>query len=68
MFNKFKVGEIVLCCGVGEVTGKYICERGKIVEKDYYYKDYCVKFKNGTEEWFKEKDIRKINDENGGSK
>lgn len=68
MFNKFKVGEIVLCCGIGGITEKYICKKGKIVEKDYYYNDYCVKFKDGTEEWFKEKDISKIDEKNGGSK
>ena len=35
MFNKFKIGELVLCCGIGEVTQKYICKIGKVVEKDY---------------------------------
>lgn len=68
MFNKFKIGELVLCCGVGEVTQKYICKIGKVVEKDYYYQDYCIKFEDGTEEWMKEKDIQKIKVKRGGSK
>lgn len=60
MFNKFKISELVLCCGISEVTQKYICKIGKVVEKDYYYQDYCIKFEDGTEEWMKEKDIQKI--------
>ncbi len=60
MFNKFKNGELVLCCGVGKITEDYICKKGKIVEKDYYYKDYCIKFEDGSEEWFDEKDLQKV--------
>lgn len=60
MFNKFKIGELVFCIGIGKVSEKFICKIGKVVEKDYYYKDYCVKFKDETEEWFSEKDIHKL--------
>ena len=54
MFNKFKIGELVLCCGIGEVTQKYICKIGKVVEKDFYYQDHL----GGFELWEKKKEVR----------
>ena len=60
MFSKFKNGERVLVNGYGKVSGKYFDrKRGRIICKDPYYKDYNVKFSDGTEEWFNEKDLRK---------
>lgn len=67
MFNKFKIGEFVLCLGVGKVSEKRMLKYGIIIEKDYYYKDYCIRFENDKEEWFSEKDIIKIV-KNGGSR
>ena len=60
MFNKFKINELVICNGIGKITGKYFYKFGTVVEKDYYYKDYCVKFEDGFEEWFSENDLEKI--------
>ena len=40
MFNKFKINELVICNGIGKITGKYFYKFGTVVEKDYYYKDY----------------------------
>lgn len=66
MFNKFKIGEIVLCCGIGKVTEKQVNRIGRIIEKDYYYKDYCIKFDDDSEEWLDENSIYKINLVDGG--
>ena len=60
MFNKFKIGEIVICNGIGKCSGKNFCEIGIVVEKDSYYRDYCVKMENGIEEWFDENFLEKI--------
>ena len=57
MFNKFKINEIIICNGIGKCSEKYIHELGVIVEKDSYFKDYCVLLENGAEEWFDEKDL-----------
>ncbi len=60
MFNEFKNGERVIVCGIGENNGKrYINVPGRIVERDTYYKDYLVRFKNGAEDWIEPKYIRK---------
>lgn len=45
----------------GKATKKYFYEKGKVIEKDYYFKDYCVLVGNGIEEWFNERDLIKIN-------
>jgi len=60
MFNKFKIGELIICNGIGKNSEKMICALGIVVEKDYYYKDYCIRFEDGTEEWFEETDLEKI--------
>ena len=60
MFNKFKIDEIIICNGVGKCSKKYFHELGVIVEKDSYFKDYCVLLENGAEEWFDEEDLEKI--------
>lgn len=65
MFNKFKIGEKVLIIGIGKSTEKLYFGKGIIVEKDYFYKDYCIRLKDGSEEWFDERDLYKIL-KNGG--
>lgn len=45
----------------GKVSEEYFYRKGKVIEKDYYFKDYCVILENGMEEWFDEKDLMKIN-------
>ena len=53
MFNKFKKGEVIVVCGIGEKSGKFYYHKpGAIIERDPYYKDYLVKFKDGSEDWF----------------
>ena len=60
MFNKFKINEIVICNGIGKGTEKKFHRIGIVIEKDYYYKDYCIRFEDGTEEWFDEEDLNKV--------
>lgn len=60
MFNKFKKNHKVIVCGFGESNGKFYKNKPAIiVEKDPYFKDYLVRFKNGTEDWILAKYIRK---------
>ena len=62
MNNKFKKGTKVIVCGFGEVEGKYYkCRTAYIVERDPYYKNYLVKFKDGTEDWISPEFMHKPN-------
>lgn len=61
MFNEFKQGERVIVCGIGKNNEKiYINKTAKILEKDDYYKDYHVKFVDGTDDWLESQYIRKL--------
>lgn len=60
MFNKFKIDELVICNGIGKDSGEKYNVLGIIIEKDSYYKDYCVRLENGKLEWFEEKYLEKI--------
>ena len=45
----------------GKIDGKFYMEaQGIVVERDPYYLDYCVRFADGTEDWFLPKYLRKI--------
>ena len=60
MFNEFKKGEKVIVCGRGqECRTFYKNQPAIILERDPYYKDYLVKFKNGTEDWILPQHLRK---------
>ena len=60
MFNKFKIGSRVIILGPGKFAGKmYKNLPAFIMEYDYYFKDYHVLFKDGTDDWIDEKYIRK---------
>ena len=59
MFNKFKKNNKVIVYGYGKTAGKfYKIKTAFIIEKDSYYLDYLVKFKDGTEDWMEEKYLR----------
>ncbi len=61
MNNEFKNSTLVIVCGPGENNGKiYRNVLGIIVERDPYYKDYLVRFQDGTEDWFLPRYIRKL--------
>lgn len=60
MHNEFNNGEKVIVYGLGEKNGKFYKNvPAKIIERDPYYLDYHVKFKDGTDDWILPKDIRK---------
>ena len=60
MFNEFKNGETVIVCGIGKKNGKlYKNKSAVVIERDTYFKDYHLKFKDGTDDWFEPEDIRK---------
>ena len=60
MFNKFKKGSKVIVNGIGLKSNKFYKNKpGWIVERDPYYLDYLVHLKNGTEDWFSSKYLRK---------
>ena len=60
MKNKFKNKDKDFVYGRGENDGKYYKKQPAfIIERDSYYLDYLVKFKDGTEDWIEEKYLRK---------
>lgn len=60
MFNEFKKGHKVIVYGPGQNDGKFYRNvPAIIVERDPYYKDYCVKFLDGTEDWILPEYLRK---------
>lgn len=60
MFNKFKNGDKVFVEGVGQNDGKrYYNVPAKVIERDPYYKDYLVQFKDRTEDWIVPQFLRK---------
>ncbi len=60
MFNKFKKGSKVLVYGPGQNDGKvYKNISAIILERDSYFKDFHVKFKDGTEDWILPQYLRK---------
>ncbi len=53
MFSKFKNGDKAIVCGCGEEFGRfYNYKLGTVKERDPYYKDYLVKFEDGSQDWF----------------
>ena len=60
MHNEFKNNTKVIICGPGETNGKmYKNVLAIIIERDPYYKDYHVKFNDGTTDWLLPEHIRK---------
>lgn len=61
MFNKFKNSERVIVYGSGEEDGKfYNFTYATVIERDPYYKDYHLKFDDGSEDWMLPKYIHKL--------
>lgn len=61
MNNVFKNGTKVMVYGFGEEDGKFYKNIPAIIlERDSYFKDYHVRFKNGTEDWVLPKYIYKL--------
>lgn len=61
MFNKYKIGEIVIVNGIGKYNEtRYKNKIGIVICRDPYYKDYNIKFIDGTEDWLDEKYLEKL--------
>lgn len=61
MFNKFKVNQKVRVNGTGKKDDKYYNNQvGKIIERDNYFCDYLVRFKDKSEDWFDEFNLKHI--------
>jgi len=60
MKNKYKKGNKVIVYGPGQNNGKFYKNLPAIiVERDPYFQDYNVRFKNGTEDWILPEYLRK---------
>ena len=60
MHNKFKDGSKVFVYGRGQENGKYYYKEPAIIlERDPHFRDYHVRFKDGTEDWILTKKLRK---------
>lgn len=60
MFSKFKNGQKVIVYGPGKKDGKFYKNVPAIViERDPYYKDYHIRFLDGTDDWLLQKYLRK---------
>jgi len=60
MHNEFKDNSKVFVYGPGQNDGKYYYKESAIIlERDPYYKDYHVRFKDGTDDWILPKYLRK---------
>lgn len=60
MHNEFKNGSKVFVYGPGQNDGKFYNKKLAIIlERDPYFRDYHVKFKDGTEDWILPKYLRK---------
>lgn len=60
MFSKYKKGDKVIVYGIGQNDGKlYKNVPAIIIERDPYFRDYNVRFKNGTEDWILPEHLRK---------
>ena len=60
MFNKFKKGHRVIVYGPGQNDGKFYRNvPAIIIERDSFYKDYLVKFNDGSEDWIEPNHLRK---------
>lgn len=60
MKNRFKKETKVIVYGPSESDGRFYKNvPAKVIECDPYYKDYLVRFKDGTEDWILPKYIRR---------
>lgn len=52
MYMKFKRGQTVIVNGIGKCDDKvYKNEIAKVIERDCYFKDFHVRFKDKSTDW-----------------
>lgn len=60
MYYRFRKNHKVFVTGYGKKDGKFYNNvPAFIIERDTYYRDYLVRFKDKTEDWIASDDIRK---------
>lgn len=59
MFNRFKKKSKVMVYGPSKAGRFYRNEVAIILERDSFFKDYHIKFKNGTDDWIDADFLRK---------
>lgn len=60
MFNEFKKGHKVIVYGPGQNNGKFYKNKPAIIiERDPFFKDYHVRFSDGTTDWILPENLRK---------
>ena len=60
MFSKYKKGDKVMVCGPGQNDGRFYRDvPAIIIQRDPYFHDYNVRFKDGTEDWILPEHLRK---------
>lgn len=66
MYQKFKKGTVVVVKGMGkeDPIRRYKYRYGKVVERDDFFHDYKIRFKDGTTDWIDEKYLRHAKKEN----
>ena len=56
MFSQINIGDTVLVNGLGKTDNmQYTNLIAIVIERDSYYKDFLVRFNDGTEDWFSPK-------------
>lgn len=60
MPNLFKKGHTVIVYGIGKENGTIYKNKSAIIlERDVFFNDYHVQFKDGTQDWILPKYLRK---------
>jgi len=60
-FNKFKNNELVIVYGYGKKERNFYKNKfGIVICRDPYFLDYNIKFRDGFDDWFNSKYIKKL--------
>lgn len=61
MFSKFKAKDKVIVNGIGKCNGNiYINEIATVINRDPFFMDYNIRFKDNTEDWLDEDYLKKL--------
>lgn len=64
MHNKFNIQSKVIVNGIGKCNGKiYKNKTAIVINRDPFFMDYNVRFKDGTEDWLEEECLKKFKGE-----
>lgn len=64
MHNKFNIQSKVIVNGIGKCNGKiYKNQTAIVINRDPFFMDYNVRFKDGTEDWLEGECLKKFKGE-----